>query len=106
MTIEHGADFRRHGTRGGNRIIKVGKQLITQHIERAAELCRTTRTQARYHADQLNGQVIANDFEHVDVIGKRRLRTFPTDLQYAKNLSTVKHGKADLATVWRHILHA
>ena len=61
---------------------------------------------ARCHADQLDRQVIANDLEHINVIGERCLRAFPTNFQHAKNLRTVKNGKTDLAAVRRHILHA
>ena len=106
MAIEHGANFSRHRTRGGNRIIKIGKQLIPKHIKRAAKLGRATRAKARCHADQLDRQVIANDLEYINVIGERCLGAFPANFQHAKDLRAVKNGKTDLAAVRRHILHA
>ena len=105
MAIEHSADLGRYGARSSDRIIEIGKELIAQHIERTAKLCGTTRTQTRCHTDQLDRQIIANDLEHVYVIGKRRLGAFPTDFQHTENLRAVKHGKTDFAAVWRHILH-
>ena len=44
MAIEHSADFGRYGARSRDRIIEIGKELVAQHIERAAKLCGTART--------------------------------------------------------------
>ena len=79
---------------------------VAHVVERARELGGPTRAQTRDEAHELDGEVVADNLEHVDVIGPRHAGAAPAELHHPHDLPTEEHRHGDEGLEGRRVLHA
>ena len=100
------ADLTRELRRGVHRVVDIREDEIAADVERPVEFGRAARADTRDEPHELDGKVVADHLEDVDVVGARRLGAFPAHLEHTEHLGPIEHRDADLASIGRHVLHA
>ena len=90
----------------GNRIRPCGVQGLANTRERPREAGRAGGSQGAHHADQFDGEVVADDLEHTHIGYPRRTGSRPSELDDAKHLRAEVDGNGDERLEGRHVLAA